>query len=97
MSSDDGDNSNNSNNSDSSNNINSNESGNGVSDLKFGDPLFLHPNDTSLASLINFKLIGTNNYNMWSRAIKFALRNKCKFGFINGTCKRKSDDLVLAN
>ncbi|GJY45406.1 putative RNA-directed DNA polymerase [Tanacetum coccineum] len=83
-----------SNNSGNSNN-DSNESG--VLDLKFGDPLFLHPNDTSSTPLINFKLIGTNNYNMWSCAMKFALRNKSKLGFIDGTCKRKSDDPVLAN
>ncbi|GKB26947.1 hypothetical protein Tco_0866348 [Tanacetum coccineum] len=30
-------------------------------------------------------------------AMKFALRNKSKLGFIDGTCKRKSDDPVLAN
>ncbi|GKE90991.1 ribonuclease H-like domain-containing protein, partial [Tanacetum coccineum] len=34
---------------------------------------------------------------MWSCAMKFALRNKSKLGFIDGTCKRKSDDPVLAN
>ncbi|GJZ03466.1 putative transcription factor interactor and regulator CCHC(Zn) family protein, partial [Tanacetum coccineum] len=79
-----------------SNNSNkSNESR--LSDLKFGDPLFLHSNDTTPTPLINFKLTRTDNYNMWSCAMKFALRNKSKLGFIDGTVKRKSNDHVLAN
>ncbi|GJU58294.1 ribonuclease H-like domain-containing protein [Tanacetum coccineum] len=73
----------------------SNESG--LSNFEFRDPLFLHPNDTSLIPLINFKLTGTDNYNMENCATKFALRLKCKLGFIDGTCKRKSDDPVLTN
>nr|GEV05284.1 hypothetical protein [Tanacetum cinerariifolium] len=69
----------------------------GVSDLKFGYPLFLHPNDTSPTPLNNFKLTSTDNYNMWSCAMKFALRNKSKLGFIDEIVKRKSNDPVLAN
>ncbi|GJU54832.1 retrovirus-related pol polyprotein from transposon TNT 1-94 [Tanacetum coccineum] len=79
----------------SNNSDKSNESR--LSDLKFGDPLFLHSNDTTPTPLINFKLTRTDNYNMWSCAMKFALRNKSKLGFIDGTCKRKSDDPFLAN
>ncbi|GJT77615.1 putative transcription factor interactor and regulator CCHC(Zn) family protein [Tanacetum coccineum] len=82
---------------DSSINISNISDKSDLPDLKFGDPLFLHPNDTSPTPLINFKLIGTDNYNMWSCTMKFALRNKSKLGFIDGTCKRKSDDHVLAN
>ncbi|GJX05540.1 hypothetical protein Tco_0191456 [Tanacetum coccineum] len=57
---------------------NLNERGLSNLNLVFGDPLNLHPNDISPTSLINFKLIGTENYNMWSYAMKFALRNKIK-------------------
>ncbi|GKC23658.1 hypothetical protein Tco_1025808 [Tanacetum coccineum] len=47
--------------------------GSGPSDLNlvFGDPLFLHPNDTSG---------NPENYHMWNCAMKFALRNKNKLG-----------------
>ncbi|GKA81848.1 putative LTR copia-type gag-polypeptide [Tanacetum coccineum] len=73
--------------------------GSGPSDLNlvFGDPLFLHPNDTSGNPIISFKLTGTENYNMWNYAMKFALRNKNKLGFIEGTCKRDSNNHVMAN
>ncbi|GJU77272.1 putative RNA-directed DNA polymerase [Tanacetum coccineum] len=58
--------------------------------LVFGDPLFLNPNDTCRTPLINLKLTGMDNYNIWSIAMKFSLRNKSKLGFIDGTCKRNA-------
>nr|GEW64886.1 hypothetical protein [Tanacetum cinerariifolium] len=82
---------------DNSINISNNFDKSELLDLKFSDPLFLHPNNTSPTPLINFKLIRIDNYNMWSCAMKFALRNKSKLDFIDGTCKRKSDDPVLTN
>ncbi|GJT25010.1 ribonuclease H-like domain-containing protein [Tanacetum coccineum] len=71
----------------------------GPFDLNFvlGDPLFLHPNDTSGNPIISFKLTGTDNYNMWNYVMKFALRNKNKLGFIDGTCKRDSNSPAMAN
>ncbi|GKA06928.1 ribonuclease H-like domain-containing protein [Tanacetum coccineum] len=74
-----------------------NESGPSDFNPVFDDPLFLHPNDTSGNPIISFKLTGTENYNMWSCVMKFALRNKNKLGFIDGTCKRDSNSLAMAN
>nr|GEU74891.1 putative reverse transcriptase domain, ribonuclease H-like domain, aspartic peptidase domain protein [Tanacetum cinerariifolium] len=74
---------------------NSNKSGPSDLNLVFGDTLFLHPNDTSGNPIIRFKLTGTKNYNMYNCAMKFALRNKNKLGFIDGTCK--TDNPVMAN
>ncbi|XP_071688694.1 uncharacterized protein [Rutidosis leptorrhynchoides] len=70
-----------------------------ISDLEFNDPLYLHPSDTSGASLITHKLKGTENYNVWSCAIKLALQTKNKLGFIDGSCPRfqyEDDDVLLS-
>ncbi|GKA11555.1 putative transcription factor interactor and regulator CCHC(Zn) family protein, partial [Tanacetum coccineum] len=65
--------------------------------LFFGDSLYLHPNDTSGTPIITIKLTGTKNYKMWSIAMTFALRNKNKLGFIDGTCKKDPSNPGLAN
>lgn len=67
-----------------------------INKLDFGDPLYLHPSDTTGTPLISYKLIGTENYNVWSRAMLLALETKNKIGFINGTCQRNIDDAILA-
>nr|GEV49199.1 hypothetical protein [Tanacetum cinerariifolium] len=51
-----------------------------------GDSLYLHPNDTTGTTIISIKLTGIENYKMWSIAMNFALRNKNKLGFIDGSC-----------
>ncbi|GKD00628.1 ribonuclease H-like domain-containing protein, partial [Tanacetum coccineum] len=65
--------------------------------LSFGDPLYLHPNDTSATPIVTIKLTETENYKMWSIAMTFALRNHNKLGFVDGSCKRDSSNLGLAN
>nr|GEW69750.1 hypothetical protein [Tanacetum cinerariifolium] len=65
--------------------------------LYFGHPLYLHPNNTGGSPIVTIKLTGTENYKMWSIAMTFALRNHNKLGFIDGSCKRESDNLGLAN
>ncbi|KAK1411971.1 hypothetical protein QVD17_32863 [Tagetes erecta] len=68
-----------------------------LSDLDFGDPLYLHPSDTSNASVINIKLKGTENYNVWANSMELALKVKNKLGFIDGTVVKTLDDPVLGN
>ncbi|GJT49482.1 ribonuclease H-like domain-containing protein [Tanacetum coccineum] len=65
--------------------------------LSFADSIYLHPNDTSGSPIVTIKLIGTEIYKMWSIAMKFALRNLNKLGFIDGTCKRDDKHVALAN
>nr|GEX46887.1 hypothetical protein [Tanacetum cinerariifolium] len=65
--------------------------------LSFGDSLYLHPNDTGGSSIVNIKLTSTENYKTLSIAIKFALRNHNKLGFIDETCKRDDKNVALAN
>ncbi|XP_075494865.1 uncharacterized protein LOC142532452 [Primulina tabacum] len=56
----------------------------------FNDALFLHPSDTPGTNLVSDKLIGTENYGVWNRAMLIALRAKNNIGFIDGTCKRSN-------
>ncbi|GKE31223.1 putative LTR copia-type gag-polypeptide, partial [Tanacetum coccineum] len=65
--------------------------------LSFGDPLYLHPHDTSCSPIVTIKLTRTKNYTMWSIAKTFALRNHNKLGFIDGTYKGEIDNPSCAN
>ncbi|KAM0050951.1 putative RNA-directed DNA polymerase [Helianthus debilis subsp. tardiflorus] len=68
-----------------------------ISKLDIGDPLFLHPSDSSSLTIVGIKLKGTENYRVWSSAMKLALEAKNKFGFIDGKCKKNTDDEVLSS
>lgn len=46
--------------------------------------LYLRPSDTPVKLLIQFKLIGTENYNLLSQSMKIELFTKNKIGFIGG-------------
>ncbi|XP_075083597.1 uncharacterized protein LOC142167334 [Nicotiana tabacum] len=54
--------------------------------LEHNHPLFLQASDTPGLVLIPIKLTGPENYALWSRAMKLALRGKCKLGFVDGNC-----------
>lgn len=66
-----------------------------IAKLDFGDPLYLHPSDTSGVSILNMKLSGTENYKVWSCAMILALETKNKLGFVDGTTVRSTDNDVL--
>ncbi|KAI3673322.1 hypothetical protein L6452_39439 [Arctium lappa] len=66
-----------------------------IAKLDFGDPLYLHPSDTSGASILTLKLIGTDNYKVWACAMTLALETKNKLGFIDGTVIRSVENDVL--
>ncbi|KAM0052455.1 putative RNA-directed DNA polymerase [Helianthus debilis subsp. tardiflorus] len=67
-----------------------------ISKLDIGDPLYLHPSDSSALTIVNLKLKGTENYSVWSSAMKLALEAKNKFGSINGKYEKPKDNDVLA-
>ncbi|KAK9074720.1 hypothetical protein SSX86_003038 [Deinandra increscens subsp. villosa] len=67
-----------------------------VSKLDASDPLYLHASDSGHLTVISIKLKGTENYRLWSNAMKLALKVKNKYGFIDGTCVKPTDDDVLA-
>lgn len=51
-------------------------------------PLFLSIGDNSGAILISLHLSGSENYSIWSRAMKLEILGRNKLGFIDGTCKK---------
>ncbi|GKB32224.1 ribonuclease H-like domain-containing protein, partial [Tanacetum coccineum] len=61
-----------------------------IGSLDQGNPLHLHQNDSSCASICSLKLTGVENYRVWASAMKLALQVKHKMGFINGTCVRET-------
>ncbi|KAJ0733050.1 putative RNA-directed DNA polymerase [Helianthus annuus] len=68
-----------------------------ISKLDIGDPLYLHPSDSSALTIVSIKLKGTENYSVWSSAMKLALEAKNKYGFIDGKCIKSENDSVLAS
>jgi len=53
-------------------------------------PLHLQSSDTSGVALIPMKLIGPENYGLWSRSMRLALLVKNKLGFVDGTCVKST-------
>ncbi|XP_070011051.1 uncharacterized protein [Nicotiana sylvestris] len=63
--------------------------------MDYTHPLFLQPSDTPGLVLIPIQLTGSENYGLWSRSMRLALKAKCKLGFINGTCIKASFEANL--
>ncbi|KAM0003129.1 putative RNA-directed DNA polymerase [Helianthus debilis subsp. tardiflorus] len=68
-----------------------------IGKLDIGDPLYLHPSHSSALTIVNIKLKGTENYSVWSSAMKLALEAKNKYVFIDGKCVKSANDSVLAS
>ncbi|XP_070049741.1 uncharacterized protein [Nicotiana tomentosiformis] len=47
-------------------------------------PLFVHPLDTPSSVLVPVQLTGSENYGIWRRSMRIALRAKRKLGFVTG-------------
>ncbi|XP_070003163.1 uncharacterized protein [Nicotiana sylvestris] len=58
---------------------------NDVALLGHSHPLFIQAGDAPRLVLIPLKLIGPENYALWSKAMKLALRGKSKLGLIGST------------
>jgi len=76
----------------SSSSSGNNDSHNKNSGLNLDDPVCLHANDISTLSIINFKLMGTSNYQLWATATERSLIIRNKLGFVSGTLKRPTDE-----
>ncbi|XP_074359423.1 uncharacterized protein LOC141698595 [Apium graveolens] len=71
----------------------------GISKFSYRDmqnPLFLHPSD-NLLSISVTKLQGSEDFRSWKRSIEIQLCAKRKLGFVDGTIKRSTDDVVEAS
>ncbi|XP_070014812.1 uncharacterized protein [Nicotiana sylvestris] len=51
-------------------------------------PLYLGPSYTPSSVSILVKLIGSDNYGIWSKSIRIVLLGKMKLGFVTNTCKK---------
>lgn len=58
--------------------------------IDFSDPLYIGASQVSGAILIPIKLVGSKNYEIWSRSMRIALLGKRKYGFVNGACSKDS-------
>ncbi|GJW42003.1 putative RNA-directed DNA polymerase [Tanacetum coccineum] len=61
-----------------------------INSLDAGNPLHVQNNDNSNSVIIPFKLLGTENYRIWSGAVKLALQVRNKYGFVDGSCLKES-------
>jgi hypothetical protein len=61
-----------------------------ISNFDAGNPLHIQTNDNSGTALIPFKLLGTENYRIWSGAMKLALQARNKFSFVDGSCLKET-------
>lgn len=52
--------------------------------IEHNHPLYLQPTDTPGSSLISLQLNGSDNYALWSRAMRVGLLGKSKLGFVDG-------------
>ncbi|GJX40981.1 putative LTR copia-type gag-polypeptide [Tanacetum coccineum] len=60
-----------------------------INNLDVGNLLHVQNSDNSNTTLILFKLLGTENYRIWSGAMKLALQARNKYDF-DGTCVKES-------
>lgn len=60
------------------------------STINFNHPRYLHPSDTPSTLLVSHQLLGIENYNVWSRAMRIALLAKNKLEFVDDTCSKDS-------
>lgn len=74
---------------------NNNKNENLMSNLDFGNPLYLHASDTNNLNIMSVKLKETENYNVWANSLELSLTIKNKFGFVDKTCERPTTNDVL--
>ena len=56
--------------------------------IDYHHPLFLYPSDAPGSLSVGIMLSGSDNYTLWSRAMKIALLGRNKLGFIDGSVNR---------
>lgn len=62
--------------------------------VNFDDPLYVHPSDNTVTSVIIFKLLGTENFRIWRSSMVRALKARNKLGFVDGTVSKPVKDPV---
>lgn len=62
--------------------------------IDLDDPLYAHPSDNTITSVINFKLIGTENLRVWRNSMIRALKARSKLRFTDGNIPKPTNDPV---
>ena len=65
--------------------------------LSHNHPLFLNNIDNSGVMLVSIQLSGSENFSVWSRAMRIAILGRNKLGFIDGSCKKEAYGENLKN
>ncbi|XP_023734895.1 uncharacterized protein LOC111882761 [Lactuca sativa] len=60
--------------------------------VNFDDPLFVHPFDNSVSTIVTIKLIGNENFRLRKTSMSRALKARNKLGFIDGTFQKTKVD-----
>ena len=76
---------NNNNNNNDNNNNNIKDNNNNINVLiHIDDPIYVHPSDNAISSIINFKLTGPENYRLWRSSMVRALKLKTNLALQTG-------------
>lgn len=69
-------------------------SGSNAYSVNFDDSLYIHPFDNSMTAIVTIKLNGTKNFRIWCSSMIRSLKDRNKLGFVNGTIKNDTTDLI---
>lgn len=69
-------------------------SGSKSDSAEYDDPLYLHPSDNTTATIIGFKLVGTENFRIWKNSMTRALKGRNKLGFAEGSVAKPVGDVT---
>ena len=60
-----------------------------VDSVNYDDPLYIHPSDNTVTTIVSFKLTGTDNFRVWRSSMTRSLKARNKLGFVEGTIKKR--------
>ena len=60
--------------------------------VNYDDPLYIHPSDNNVTTIINFKLIRVENLCIWCSSMTRSVKALNKLDFVDRTIKKDSDD-----
>lgn len=60
--------------------------------VNYDDPLFIHPSDNTVTTIVNFKLTGTENFRIWRSSMTRSLKDRNKLGSVEGKVTKDPND-----
>ena len=65
--------------------------------VDFDDPLYVHPSDNIVISIITVKLTGNENYRLWRSSMSRGLKARNKLGFVDGSITLENTEKTKAS